>query len=87
MDMGMKLKHVLRHLTNAEPAIEHWMEFGEVSRSTEVSGLLLNSGWLNNDIRHKVDGLVLAVHFLAKTCATLERRVARLENDPKGGRL
>jgi hypothetical protein len=28
MDMGMKLEHVLRHLKNAELAIEHWQEFG-----------------------------------------------------------
>jgi hypothetical protein len=78
MDMGMKLEHALRHLKNAEPAIEHWMELGEVGRSTEVSGVLLNSGWLNNDIRHTVDGLVLAVYLLAKKCAAMENRIARL---------
>jgi hypothetical protein len=57
MDMGTKLEHVLRHLKNAEPAIEHWQEFGDVGRSAEASGVLLNSGWLNNDVRHMVDGL------------------------------
>jgi hypothetical protein len=80
MDMGTKLEHVLRHLKNAEPALEHWMEFGDVGRSTEVYGVLLNSGALNRDERHMVDGLVVAVHFLAKTCAAQEKRIARLEN-------
>jgi hypothetical protein len=68
------------HLKNAEPAIEQWQEFGDVGRSTEVSGVLLNSGWLNMDVRHMVNGLVLAVHFLDKTCAALEKRIAGLEN-------
>lgn len=80
MDMGMKLEHVLRHLKNAEPAIEHWMEFGDIGRCTEASGVLLNSGWLSKDVRHLVDGLVLAVHLLAKTCAAQEKRIAGLEN-------
>jgi hypothetical protein len=73
MDMGAKLEHVLRHLKNAEPVIEQWQKCGDVGRSTEVSGVLLNSGWLNNDMRHMVDGLVLAVYLLAKKCATLEK--------------
>ena len=81
MDMGMKLEHALRHLKNAEPALEHWMEFGNLGRSTEVSGVLLNAGALNIDARHMVDGLVVAVHLLAKTCTALERRIARLEDD------
>jgi hypothetical protein len=73
MDIGMKLEYVLRHLKNAEPKISHWLEFGDVGRSTEVSGVLLNSGWLNNDMRHMVDGLVLAVYLIAKKLAALER--------------
>jgi hypothetical protein len=83
MDMGTKLEHALRHLKNAEPAIEHWQEFADVGRSTEVSGVLLNSGWLDNDARHMVDGLVLAVHLLAKKCAALERDVARLDTNAR----
>lgn len=80
MDMGTKLEHVLRHLKNAEPAIEHWMEFGDVGRSTEVYGVLLNSGALNKDLLHMVNGLVVAVHLLAKTCAAQEKRITGLEN-------
>lgn len=49
-------------------------------RSTEVSGVLLNAGALNSNLYHKVDGLALAVHLLAKTCAALERRIAALEH-------
>jgi hypothetical protein len=81
MDMGTKLEHALRHLKNAEPEIEHWMEFGDLGRSTEVYGVLLNSGALNKDMRGMVDGLVVAVHLLAKTCAAQEKRIARLEAD------
>jgi hypothetical protein len=81
MDMGTILEHALRHLKNAEPALEHWMEFCDVGRSTEVYGILLNSGALNKDMQHMVDGLVVAVHLLAKTCTALERRIARLEDD------
>jgi hypothetical protein len=80
MDMGTKLEHTLRQLKNAEPALEHWIEFGNVGRSDEVSGVLLNSGALNKDLRHMVDGLVVAVHLLAKTCAALQRRIAELED-------
>jgi hypothetical protein len=80
MDMGTKLEHTLRHLKNAEPRIEHWMEFGDVGRSTEVHGILLNSGALNKDMRHMVNGLVVAVHLLAKTCDALQRRIAELED-------
>ncbi len=81
MDMGMKLEHVLRHLKNAEPAIEHWMEFGNLGRSTEVCGVLLNAGALNSDARHMVDGFVVAVHLLAKSCAAMEGRIAALESE------
>jgi hypothetical protein len=80
MDMGTKLEHALRHLKNAEPEIEHWMEFGDVGRSTEVHEILLNSIALNKDVIHMVDGLVLAVHFLAKKCAAQEKRIAKLEH-------
>jgi hypothetical protein len=76
MDMGMKLEHVLRHLKNSEPAIEHWQEFGPVGRSAEIHGVLANAGALS---RHMVDGLVVTVHLLAKSCAVLERRIATLE--------
>lgn len=55
MDMGTKLEHALRHLKHAEPEIEHWMEFGDLGRSTEVYGVLLNSGALNKDMRHMVN--------------------------------
>ena len=85
MDMGTKLEHTLRHLKNAEPALEHWMEFGDVGRSTEVYGVLLNSGALNKDMRHMVDGLVVAVHLLTKTCAALSGRITELENTSKVG--
>src|ERR1017187_10355806 len=77
MDMGMKLEHVLRHLKNAEPAIEHWQELGEVGRSAEIGGVLANAGALNSDLRHMVDGLTVAVHMLAKTCAAMEKGTAR----------
>jgi len=82
MDMGTKLEHVLRHLKNAEPAIEHWQEFGDVGRSTEVDGVLLNSGRLNQDARHMVDGLVLAVYLLAKKCTSLEKAMAEVDMKP-----
>jgi hypothetical protein len=83
MDMATKLEHTLRHLKNAEPAVEHWMEFGDVGRCTELPGVLLNSGALNKDLPHMVDGLVWAVHLLAKTCAALERRIEELETGRK----
>jgi hypothetical protein len=77
MDTGLKLEHVLRYLKNTEPNIEHWMEFGDVGRSEQVHGVLANAGSLS---RHMVDGLVVTVHMLAKTCAGLERRIVRLES-------
>jgi hypothetical protein len=79
MDTGMKLEHVLRHLKNAEPSIEHWMEFGDVGRCAEVDGVLANAGALTHDLRHMVDGLVVIVHLLAKQCAALQRRIDQLE--------
>jgi hypothetical protein len=79
MDMGTKLEHVLRHLKNAEPEIQQWQTFGNVGRSTEVDGVLLNSGRLNKDVPCMVDGLVLAVFLLAKKCAALENEVARVD--------
>jgi len=42
--------------------------------------VLANAGALNKDVRRTVDGLVVAVHLLAKTCAALERRIARIES-------
>lgn len=80
MDMGTKLEHVLRHLKNAEPAIEHWQTFGEVGRSVEIDGVLANAGALNRDTRHLVNGLVVSVHLLAKTCAALRKRIEELEH-------
>jgi hypothetical protein len=80
MDIGTKLEHMLRHLKNAEPTLEHWIEFGDVGRSSEVHGILLNSGALNKDMIHMVDGLVLVVHFLAKHCGAQEKRIAKLEH-------
>jgi hypothetical protein len=84
MDTGTKLEHVLRHLKNAEPTLENWMEFGDVGRSTEVFGVLLNSGALNNDLRHMVDGLVVAVYLLTKKCVALEK--ARADMAPQWNR-
>jgi hypothetical protein len=79
MDIGAKLEHTLRHLKNPEPALEHWMEFGDVGRSAEVSGVLLNSGAMNRDLHQMVDGLALAVYFLAKMCTAMERRIASFD--------
>jgi hypothetical protein len=80
MDTGFKLEHVLRHLKHAEPAIEHWQKFGNVDRSAVIDGVLANAGALNRDLPHLVDGLVVAVHLLAKRCAGLEREIQRLES-------
>jgi hypothetical protein len=85
MDMGLKLEHLLRQLKNAEPAIEHWQEFGEVGRSAEIDGVLANAGALNRDERHMADGLVVAVQLLAKTCAALSGRITALENTSSRG--
>lgn len=74
MDAPLRLERALRHLKNAEPEIEHWQEFGDVGRSTEVDGILMNAGSLEH---HMVDGLVLAVFLLAKKCAALEKEIAR----------
>jgi len=80
MDAALRLEHALRHLKNAEPKIEHWQEFGDVGRSAAIDGVLPNAGSLE---RHMVDGLVLAVHLLAKKCAALERDVARLDTNAR----
>jgi hypothetical protein len=74
MDAAVRLERTLRYLKNAEPNIKHWAVSGDVGRSTEVDGILLNAGSLEH---HMVDGLVLAVVLLAKKCAALEREVAR----------
>jgi hypothetical protein len=82
MDTGLKLEHVLRYLKNTEPNIEHWMEFGNVGRSQKVHGVVANAGSLS---LHMVDGLVVTVNLLAKTCAALERRIASLESQIGAG--
>jgi len=74
MDAPLRLEHALRYLKNAEPKIEHWQVFGDVGRSTEVDGILMNAGALEH---YMVDGLALAVFLLAKKCAALEKDVAR----------
>jgi hypothetical protein len=76
MDAAVRLEHALRYLKNAEPEIEHWQEFGDVGRSTEVDGILMNAGSLEH---HMVDGLVMAVFLLAKKCAALEKEIARID--------
>jgi hypothetical protein len=78
MDAGLRLERVLRHLKNDEPEIDHWQSFGNVRKSTEVDGVLLNAGFLNQDTRHMVDGLVLAVSFLTKECAALKNELTEL---------
>jgi hypothetical protein len=79
MDAGLKLEHVLRHLKNNEPLIEHWMQFGDVGRCADIQGVLASAGALGRDSRHLIDGLTVAVHLLAKTCTALERRIMALE--------
>jgi hypothetical protein len=85
MDTGLKLEHVLRHLKNNEPLIEHWMQFGDVGRCADNQGVLANAGPLGRDPRHLIDGLTIAVHLLAKFCTALEARIAELERAKLGG--
>jgi hypothetical protein len=63
------------------------MQFGDVGRSTEVFGVLLNSGWLNIEMRHMADGLVLAVYLLAEKCAALEMDATRLHPNARDGKI
>ena len=81
MDTGLKLEHVLRHLKNNEPLIEHWMQFGDVGRCADIQGVLANAGALGRDPKHLIDGLTIAVHLLAKFCTALEIRIAELESE------
>jgi hypothetical protein len=74
MDAPVRLEHALRYLKNTEPEIERWQVFGDIGRSTEVDGILMNAGSLEHRM---VDGLVLAVFLLAKKCAALEKEIAR----------
>jgi hypothetical protein len=85
MDASIRLEHALRYLKNVEPTILHWEEMGDVHRCTEVDGVVLNCGALNKDVRHMMDGLVLAVHLLAKKSAELQRRLDGLENHGTNG--
>lgn len=75
---------LLRHMKNAEPAMEYWQSFGDVGSTTEVDGALLNAGSLNRDTRRLLDGLVLAVSLLAKKCTAMEREMARVSAEARG---
>jgi len=76
MDAGIRLEHVLRHLKNNEAKIEQWQSFGDIRSTTEVEGVPLNGRALEKDTDQMIAGLVLAVHFLAKKCASLEKAVS-----------